>query len=418
MKSFYKFAVAALVTVVFQTASAQVIEDVVSVGPSYVNQVYYSLTDGELEENTLASWDLAFEVTFFGVGVRANTVTGLELAKYPGSIEDWDGIDTTGYSTWDKLHDDPLAWENGALNTGANMFDVGWGDYSTVTHNTTGHTIFIVKLTNGSFKKLKIDGQVSGTYHFTFADIDGQNEVTTSIAKSNYGGKNFAYYSLLTEEAFNFEPTNDSWDLVFGKYMDLAPTIYGVTGIRQNIGIAVAQIDGVSSAEVTLDDAEDAGYSEEINIIGHDWKSINMSTFQWDIAQDRTYIIKSVDSKYYKVVISAFGGSSNGNVTFSKEYLGDVVSIIENNTANNFFLYPNPITNDGSSLQLVVETYKADNMQIQITDLQGRIVKSINEVTSGQLQTVVIPNLGLTSGIYHVSAITSNGIATEKLVVR
>lgn len=418
MKAFYKLSVVALATVFFQSASAQVIEDVVSVGPQYANQVYYSLTDGELEENALTAWDLAFDVTFFGVGIRANTVTGLEMVKYPGSIEDWGVVDTTGYATWAKLHDDPLVWENGALNTGSAGFDVGWGGYNSVNHITTGHTIFIVKLANGTFKKLKIDNNASGTYNFTYADLDGENEVTTSIVKTDYAGKNFAYYSLQTETAFDFEPSNDSWDLVFGKYMDLAPTIYGVTGIRQNYGIQVAQIDGISTNDSNLDDAITVGFSSDINVIGHDWKTINMSTFQWEIAQDRTYIIKSVDNRYYKAIITAFSGSGSGNVTFSKEYIGDVVSVTEEVNGAGFFLYPNPISNDGSNLQMVIETYKAENLQIQITDLQGRVVKTMNQPVSGQLQTLNLDIAGVQAGIYHVSIISSTGVSTQKLIVR
>jgi len=418
MKAFYKLSVVALATVFFQSASAQVVEDVVSVGPQYVNQVYYSLTDGELEENTLTAWDLAFDVSFYGVGIRANTVTGIEVAKYPGDLDSWETVDVTDFANWDKLHDDPLAWENGAFNDGAAGFDVGWGLYNTVNHITTGHTIFIVKFMDGSFKKLRIDNNAAAIYNFTYADIDGENEVTTSIAKTDYAGKNFAYYSLQTEEAFDFEPASDSWDLVFGKYMDLAPTIYGVTGIRQNYGIQVAQIDGISTNDSNLDDAITVGFSSDINVIGHDWKTINMSTFQWEISQDRTYIIKSIDNRYYKVIISAFSGSGSGNVTFSKEYIGDVVSVTEEVNGAGFFLYPNPISNDGSSLQMVIETYKAENLQIQVTDLQGRVVKTVNQPVSGQLQTLNLDIAGVQAGIYHVSVISSTGISTQKLVVR
>src|SRR5690606_38526508 len=99
-------------------------------------------------------------------------------------------------------------------------------------------------------------------------------------------------------------------------------------------------------------------------------------------------------------------------------YLADVVGIAENVNGSGFFLYPNPINNDGSSLQMVVETYKAENLQIQISDLQGRVVKTLNQPVSGQLQTLNLDIAGMQSGIYNVSILSSTGVATQKLVVR
>src|SRR5690606_35542517 len=98
--------------------------------------------------------------------------------------------------------------------------------------------------------------------------------------------------------------------------------------------------------------------------------------------------------------------------------LGDVVSVSESTNGSGFFLYPNPISNDGSALQMVIETYKAENLQIQITDLQGRVVKTLNQPVSGQLQTLNLDINGVQAGVYNVSVISSTGISAQKLAVR
>jgi hypothetical protein len=401
-----------------QWSTAQVQDEVVSVGPGYVNQVYYSLSNGELNNNALNSWDIAFDVTFYGVGIRANTVTGVEVSKYPGDMDDWNSVDTTNFGSWEKLHDDPIDWSTGAFNANSEGFNVGWGTYSTVTHNTTGHSIFIVKLQNGDFKKIKFEGQISGVYQFTYSDLNGENEVISSLAKADYSNKNYAYYSLQNNEAYDYEPERNTWDLVFGKYMDLAPSIYGVTGVRQNIGVAIAQIDGIATTQAGLADATTAGYSTDINIIGHDWKSINMSTFQWDIIQNRSYIAKSIDHKYYKIVFTGFSGSGSGNFIFTREYLGDVVGIDESSASTQFFMYPNPVSTDNHQVQLVIETYKPELLEIRITDTQGRVVKQIQQQVSGELQTMQLDVATLNAGLYHVSVISSAAVATQKLIVR
>lgn len=417
MKKKYLLVSVACMFMAWQSSRAQVVDDVVSVGPQYINQVYYSLTNDEQANNPLSDWDLAFELSFYGMGIRANTVTGMEVVKYPGTLDDWDVVDTSGFSTWNRLHDNPLVWQEGALNDGMEDFNLGWGVYNTTTHVVTGNTIFIVKWPSGVVKKLRIDSHASGTYYFTYADLDSENEVSGSIAKANYSGKNFVYYSMLNNETLDFEPASSSWDLVFGKYMDLAPTIYGVTGIRQNIGVEIAQIDGIDVQESTLEDADVAGYSDDINVIGHDWKAINMATFQWDIVINRSYIIKSKDQKYYKLVLTGFGGSSNGNFIFTKEDLGNVVSVNSLVNPSSFFLYPNPAAAHQGSVQLAIDTQSPQSVTIDIINLQGQVVHSSRHMTSGSLQTLNLDIADLSRGLYQVSVQSSTNRSVSKLVI-
>src|SRR5690606_18082709 len=125
------------------------------------------------------------------------------LWVYPGATNAyWDSFstsDTVGIGTWPSFYNGEEYWEQGALNMSAdasNMFDVGWGIYNTTTHQILGDSIHIIKLSNGDFKKLMIESMISGVYYFKYADLDGSNEVSTTITKSDFAGKNYGFYSI------------------------------------------------------------------------------------------------------------------------------------------------------------------------------------------------------------------------------
>ena len=136
------------------------------------------------------------------------------------------------------VYDSDTTWAGGAFNTGktSNSMDLGWGIYSTITHHVVGDSLFVIKLNNGSMKKLQIESLASGSFNFKYANIDGTNEVNETVSKSSFSGRNFGYYNIRTETEINREPASSSWDFVFTKYVtELFPgTHYGVTGLLSN----------------------------------------------------------------------------------------------------------------------------------------------------------------------------------------
>ena len=46
----------------------------------------------------------------------------------------------------------------------------------------------------GDYKKLQVMKLAGGTYEFRYANIDGSNEVNTSVSKSSFTNKNSGYY--------------------------------------------------------------------------------------------------------------------------------------------------------------------------------------------------------------------------------
>jgi len=277
-----------LATGLATAARAQtVVEDSVSIGTA--NAAFYSLANGEQDNIINTDWDIAFETSPQGSAIRINGQAGVELYEYPlGDTADWATVDITDIANWDRSYDSDQSWSRGAFdyNIGQDPFDLGWGTYSMITHTVTGDRVFVIKLVNGDYQKIWIRSLASGTFTFRHASIDNSMDMTHTIVKADYAGKNFAYYSLSDHAALDREPANTTWDLQFAKYIgDLGgDTWYGVSGILSNKGVYVAEAAGVDVETAVHTDFEADSFN--ISVIGSDWKSYDFNTNSYLITED------------------------------------------------------------------------------------------------------------------------------------
>lgn len=347
----------------------------VTTAPANAQQTYYSLADGVVGSNTLADWDLAFELTGITGSILLNTAKGHKLYKAPYAIAQWSSIDTTGLAaTWPQQHNSETNWSSGAFNQGltANPFDLGWGIYNFQTHNITGDSCFVMQLNGGAWKKLRIDAFTAATnaFNFTWSDLDGGNEQSGSLTRSAFPGKNFGYYSLTSNSTLDLEPVSADWDLLFTKYIGYVtqpfPAMYPVAGVLQNKLVEAIQVDGVPTANATF---WGQSFNPDINIIGYDWKSFNQGTFTWEYAQDRTYFVKDHAGDIYKLVFTAYGGSANGNMTFNQELVGEA-GVDESGRSIALVIAPNPVV----SMASIIVSADADAATLSVMDINGRTV--------------------------------------------
>src|SRR5690606_12687448 len=129
-----------------------------------------------------------------------------------------------------------------------NVLDFGWGMYDINTHNLNGTRIFIIKLRDDSYKKIRIDQMQTrnNKFFFTYGDLDNENIVTDSIDMNDFDGKTLAYYSLKDQQSLDLEP--EEWDLKFTRYNTPVATDevpegflnYLVTGTLSRPGVEVA----------------------------------------------------------------------------------------------------------------------------------------------------------------------------------
>ena len=392
--------------------------DSVSLNSSCSHQSFYNFNDGEIANVDNTNWDLAFSSGGYGSAIRINSQAGVELYVYPnGDINDWNSVDITNISNWPSIINSDTTWSIGAFNATSdptNSLDLGWGVYSTITHHITGDSLHIVKLSNGDYKKLQMIKLSSGNYEFKYANIDGTNEVVTSVSKSNYTSKNFGYYSITNNNELDREPNSSSWHILFTKYVtEIYPGMnYGVTGVLTNKNIEVAKAENVDLTNVSH-----SGYSfsSKINTIGYDWKSYNMNSFSYDITDSLCFFVKDDQGSIWKLQLTGFEGNSTGNIHFNVE---NILSASDNITDKNIFaIYPNPTTSKEIKIIYDINHRTSSLNKVKFFDINGKLVKSLKLANNGFNERNL--NLyDLKSGVYFVSLITDEKSFQQKLIIQ
>lgn len=433
---------------------SQVVVDTVSTISNYANDVFYSLPNGIVSSVPKDNWDLAFQIGGQqDMSILANTqgtgrVYQSPLATASGS---WDvatapaltSLDTTGISSWQRLDNDPTDWNIGALNVNqmadGNWQDLGWGFYdfdgsaTGVQHLIFGDSIFVIKTGTGEWKQFYVNKFSGGKFIFTFADLNGSNQVTDTISKADYADKNFAYYSLSTATASDREPVDTTWELLFTKYITFdypggVGTPQSVSGLLQNAGIEAVKAYPVDTETVNYEDYTSSFVADK-NAIGYDWKSLNYQTFLYDVADSTVYFVKRANGDIWKLIFTGFGGSSTGNYIFNKELVYTYVDTTSNpidttttgirNVSDNFTaleMYPNPSQN---FVNLVYDFNDSRplNTTLNIFDLSGRLVFSQVIAIEKGLHKETLNISSLEAGMYSVS-LSNVSEKTHKLIVQ
>jgi hypothetical protein len=420
-KNLLSFGVCALLAT---GASAQGITGTVSIGAGYANQKWYSFQNGEVgTAQPKDNWDIAFEITGISSAIFANTQkANFAVYKTPYEIADYAILDTTGISGWATLQNSDTTWTVGAFNRGkdpADAFDMGWGVYDMNTHHVKGDSCFVIKLSATSYKKFKIESLASGVYTFEYADLNGANSFTQTIAKTAYTGKNFAYFDLTSNSAIDREPASADWDLTFVRYSaEIAPGMYyPVVGILQNKGVSVAQVNNVANPQSFVDTNQ--VFRTNISTIGHDWKSINIATNVWGIVNDTVYLVRDKAKDIWKVRPIAFGGSADGNYVFSAENLALLTTGIAGHAGqavSQVMIYPNPASGDHTNL--IFSSDKAQTISVSVIDMNGRTLATESIEAAEGLTTHHLSTAGLSSGVYFISLNAGSYTSIQKLIVR
>lgn len=379
--------------------------DMVSLGAGYANDSYYSFENGEEENESAMNWDLAFELGGMATGVRLNERRA-SLWVYAGPISDWATLDSTGHTSWTRLRNNYEDWSEGAFNdataTGATY---GWGEYTGgPLHNVEGTKIFLIKLSDNSYRKLKIDlTSSSSIFQATHDFLDNSDEVITQIPIATYAGKSFVYYDIATETVIDREPLKADWDLVFTNYIyNLGGGYYGATtGALHNKNTTTSEVSGVPVATSTP-----GTFTAEINTIGYDWKSYTGGVYT--MVADLSYFVETQAGDVWKIVFTQFEGGSNGNIHFTKEKVASAG--VEEYAGATINVYPNP----ANEILTVKTTHEITSLSI--VDLSGKIVK---EVSTAGFSSVQVSTSDLNNGVYFVKTLDNlNRTGTQRIVIQ
>jgi hypothetical protein len=294
----------------------------IEMGSASANDVYYSLANGEVSTITRSDWDIAFSVPLQTATILINEGAGVELYCV-GDTNDWEVVDANTINGIEPRYNDESAWDKGAFNVNASGFpNYGWGTYhaGNPDHNVGGDSLYVIKLTDGSFRKFMVRAKVGTTSAniIRFAYLDGSEETIHQISTAAYvNQKNFIHYSIVDETVIEAEPDGDTWDLLFTRYLILAPSgpgtfmNYPVTGVLNNPDVVIAKALG---APENL--TPPTYYTNTPNTIGSNWKAVNQQTMEITIVDSVSYIIQSVDGKTYQLYFTEYGGLNAGTIDF------------------------------------------------------------------------------------------------------
>lgn len=402
--------------------------DTVLMGPGYAKEVYYDLSSGSDWTIDRKQWDIAFRASRMSASILTNDaannnalgVLGVELYTYENSdTSGWSAVDTTGFSTWKLLVNSTTDWETGAFcQNQSGHPDYGWGKYNTVTHDVMGDSLYIIKLRDGSFKKLWIIRKYSADnkYAFRYANLDGSGDTTVLLDCNPYSTKNFVGYSLTTNAVVDFEPVASSgWDLLFTKYMYTYPdgVLYPVTGVLNNYDVKVNKYHPVSP-DYRLFDV--AAMDSTRSAIGWEWKYLDPN-FVYFVEDSLVHLILDKEQNIYRLVFKEFAGSSSGRIVFEKELIS-LASINEfSGELNNLTVYPNPASD---KINLLVQPGNATEMMVTLNSMSGAAILRKNiALNSHVLNNIEITSaLTLPDGMYILTAVLDGQIMTKKVVVR
>jgi len=298
-------------------------------GAGYANDVYYSFANGVVASVPRTNWDLAFSTPVRTASILINDGAGVQLFTWKGgAAADFNNVgknDSANVKESSSLTNNNLdtTWYNSAFEQNivkTNQFDEGWGVYNINTHNVEGDSVYILRLANGTYKKILVllhGGTTPYSFVFKIANLE-QNAVADSVTVSatQYPTKNFVYYSIANKTIIDREPASSAWDFVFTKYSDRAQGGYPVAGLLTNEGVYSSLLSGADTTKTY----SQASYSKVIGNIGYDWKTIKQDFSGYDIVPGRYYYVKTKDNHYYRLKFKSFSISTRETL-FEKKLL-------------------------------------------------------------------------------------------------
>jgi hypothetical protein len=395
--------------------------DSVFMGAGYANQIYYKITSGVTGTQTAANWHIAVSVqpsipptqTLQGTTIRINGGYGVEVYKVTNT--DSSGFDALNsvddILNWQQLRDKYNSWDEGCLNqtrNAMNPFDYGWGIYQgNPTYNVVGDSIYVLKLSSNSYKKLWVKKLKFDTlWQIVISTLDNSTVDVLNISKLGPGlqGKNFVYINANTGGISNSEP-QEGWDLLFGKYVsEVAPGMYyPVTGVLTNKANKSVKAYPVDINTVSVNDYQ-ALLNSNISNIGYDWKLFSNGSFE--IVDSLVYYVSLNTNDVFRLRFLDFR-ASDGMVKFEliPAAPGGNAPWIKNGLQVQ--LAPNPASDE-------VQVKADRNMEsISLFDLSGRLHFSISNLNRNN---VMIPLNELQPGMYLISCKTADGVGYQKLI--
>ena len=414
------------------------VNDSVSTGASYANDVYYNMNTGTTGSSANNNWHIAFQMApQFGPSSSASMlanhavnnvqVFSLNLSA-TAKFATLSASDTVGKTNPEReLVGSNKTWNIGAFNRNkdqSNLFDYGWGKYNQTTNNLSGDSIYLVKVGTTTAYKIWVQEYVSHpadsiAWKVRIATFSGGSDTTLIIPRNkapyNFTDRLFAYVNLGTYTILDREPSKSNWDLVFTRYKDTATQMgltltMNVSGVLQHPNVSVAEVPNAAMPSLA-----NLNFIDSINTIGYDWKYFPGS-YPYVVSNTNYFVKNKLSNLYYVLQFTAFGGSANGLYSFKKQSLG-TTSISSTNTYNNTVLsYPNPAA---QSLSLLIDAKEnMEHARISICSLTGSVLYAAEVSIQAGMNTFTINTADFANGLYLLQTNLMNEVQQQKICIQ
>jgi len=293
----------------------------VVMGQDYDMQVFFSFENGVIASSRNDSWDISFTNTTGINELRTNG--GREVQLKATGITDFGVVKDTAAGTW--LYDDPSGLEGSS----------GLGD---LVNNGHLNEVLLVKMSylDGNDKKrvrlykLQVTEINDDQYVIRTDTITGT--AGTSVTLKRDQEYNFCYFSF-KDGVVNPEPPKAEWDFVLTRYLhiyrkynpDGSDFPYLVNGALLNPYQTTAGDDSTKNidfASFTLADAEKFTLYPNRDVIGFDWKTVDINTSQYTVLPGRIFVIATQRNELWKLhFVSFYKDGKRGSPQFEYKRL-------------------------------------------------------------------------------------------------
>lgn len=397
-------------------AVGQIVSDTVDMQGGYTNDIYYNLEDGAQYSVSNSNWTVAFSTGSQTASIIINGGKGVQLWETDVAVADFDLVDTSMISTWTEAFDNDSFWSRSAFEYSATGHpNYGWGNYNSSNHIIFGNKIFVIKTLNNNFFKVHVVQKELGAITYRYASIDNSMDTVLTYQASDLVDKNYVFLNM---DDFTFndrEPAVNDWDLLFTRYYpnDLWGTGERATGVFVHPTIEVAKVANVPTATSSL---ADASYIYNKSEIGYNWKSFDFMTNTFTLINDLSYFVRLEGGDVFKLVFNRFDGQSTGIAGFTKEFVGNITSLSDNNTSiSDVVMYPNP--SSAETFLIFESAISSTEASIEILDLSGKTLAIYPVSVENGLNKLPIDVSNLAAGMYLIQLNNSTSTVAKPLIV-
>ena len=116
----------------------------ISMGSSYLYDIYYSLNDGITAYPERENWELSFSTNINDNNIRINSGAGMSLYEVSENILVWDNINSLENDAI-QLRNSNEDWDIGAfVSNSSGGLNYGWGNYNTYDNSIIGSKIYVI----------------------------------------------------------------------------------------------------------------------------------------------------------------------------------------------------------------------------------------------------------------------------------